>query len=113
MALMVSVYLATLGPEGMKRTATLCYQKAHYAADRINNLKGFKVEKQLNFFNEFIVKCPIDPDQINDSLLTNKIIGGLNLHPVVDKGMLVCCTELNTKESIDSFVSSLEKATIG
>src|SRR5437667_6536454 len=40
MALKATVYLAALGPQGLKETAELCTKKAHYAADRFSALSG-------------------------------------------------------------------------
>jgi glycine dehydrogenase subunit 1 len=107
LALAVTVYLATLGKAGLFQVAKLCYQKAHYAADRINQLKGFSLAFQNPFFNEFVVTCPVDPKRINQALLKEKIIGGLDLNPRVKNGMLICVTEMNTREEIDKLVKIL------
>ena len=57
-ALSASMYLAALGPRGLRRVAELCYGKAHYAADRIDALPGFRVERDEQFFHEFVVPTP-------------------------------------------------------
>jgi len=110
--LMVTVYTATLGKQGMKDLASLCYQKAHYAASEINRLDGFSVESldsDGTFFHEFVVSCPASPSQINASLLDKKIIGGLDISDRSDNGMLVCVTETNSKADIDKFVQALSQ----
>src|SRR3954454_8941940 len=40
MALRAAVYLAALGPQGLKETATTCLRKAHYAAERLQKIAG-------------------------------------------------------------------------
>ena len=40
--LMVAVYLATMGPEGIKSIAETCYHRAHYFAEKLNNIEGLR-----------------------------------------------------------------------
>ena len=40
MALRAAVYLAALGPKGLKETAELCLRKAHYAAEQLGKVDG-------------------------------------------------------------------------
>lgn len=107
--LMVTVYAATLGKQGMKDLANLCYQKAHYAASEINQLAGFSVSGKGTFFHEFVVTCAGDPARINAALLQRKIIGGLDISERSDNGMLVCVTETSSKPDIDRLVAALSE----
>jgi len=110
-AIRTAIYLAAVGKEGLKQIAYLCLQKAHYAADKISEIKGFKLLYQP-FFNEFVIKCPKAPEEINKKLLENGIIGGLALgrfYPELKDSMLFCVTEMNTKEEIDKLVNLLKK----
>jgi len=105
--LMVTAYVATLGKQGIKDTANLCYQKAHYAASEINKLDGFSVSSEGTFFHEFVVTCPKNPTAINAELLKQKIIGGLDVTDRSENGMLICVTETSSKDDIDQLVSAL------
>ena len=107
--LMVTVYAATLGKQGIKDLANLCYQKAHYAASEINRLDGFSVDSTGAYFHEFVVTCPGSPAKINAALLDEKIIGGLDISDRSDNGMLVAVTETSSKADIDRFVAALSK----
>ena len=109
MALAAAVYLATLGKRGLKQVAELCYHKAHYAAKAISKLKGYSFAFQQPFFKEFVIRCPIAPSKINDALFKEKIIGGLDISHMIDNGMLLCATEMNTKQEIDRLVEILGK----
>jgi glycine dehydrogenase subunit 1 len=106
-ALAASMYLATLGPRGLRRVAELCYEKAHYLADRIAELPGFRVERDEPFFHEFVVRTPKPPSEINRALIDRTIIGGLDISDAIHNRMLVCATELNTRAEIDALVDAL------
>jgi len=105
--LATAVYLATLSKRGLRQVAELCYHKAHYAADAIGKLKGYSIVFQQPFFKEFVMRCPVAPYQINKALFNEKIIGGLDLSHVIDNGMLLCVTEVNTKQDIERLVEIL------
>ncbi len=111
-ALTAAVYLTSLGPRGLRRVAELCWHKAHYAAERIARLRGFSVEPG-EFFHEFVVRCPRPVERINARLFEkHRIIGGYDLaadYPELANAMLVCCTEMNTKDQIDGLVGALEE----
>jgi len=107
MALAAAVYLATLGKSGVRRVADLCYHKAHYAAEKISRLKRYSLVFPEPFFKEFAIRCPVAPARINRALFKEGIIGGLDMDHVVDNSMLLCVTEMNTKEEIDKLVEIL------
>jgi glycine dehydrogenase subunit 1 len=107
MALAAAVYLATLGKSGLRRVAELCYHKAHYAAERIARLKGYSLVFPKPFFKEFAIRCPVAPSKINRALLKEGIIGGLDISHIIDNSILLCVTEMNTKEEIDELVETL------
>jgi glycine dehydrogenase subunit 1 len=109
-ALAASVYLSTLGKTGLRQVAELCYHKAHYAARKINNIVGYRVDLKKEFFNEFVVECPRPVKEINAALREQGIIGGYDLskdYPHLGNAMLVAVTEMNTKEQIDALVKAL------
>ena len=106
-ALMTTVYMAANGRHGMRRTAELTYQKAHYLASLIADIPGYSVVDSGIFFQEFAVQCPVTPAALNKRLLDYKIIGGLDISDRVPNGMLVCATEVNTREEIDAFAAAL------
>jgi len=109
-ALAATVYLAALGKQGLRQVAALCYHKAHYAADRIAALPGYSLACDGVFFKEFVVRCPSasgGPAEINRALLEQGIIGGLDVSDQIAGGLLLCITELNTREEIDALAEGL------
>ena len=109
-ALAATVYAQTLGPRGLRRVAELCYEKAHYAADRIDALGGYSVKRGEEFFHEFVVRTTKPPVEINRALLDRGIIGGLDVSDFTHNRMLICVTEMNTRAEIDALVEALANA---
>jgi glycine dehydrogenase subunit 1 len=110
MALAAAVYLSLLGQTGLRQVARLCYQKAHYAAEKISRVKGYSICFDTPFFHEFSVCCPRPVSEINDHLLEHGFIGGYDLgqdYPSLKDHMLVAVTEMNTRDEIDALVSAL------
>jgi glycine dehydrogenase subunit 1 len=95
----------------MRQVAELCYHKAHYAWQRIGELDGFSVADDGPFFKEFVLRCPCPVKEINDYLLEDwGIIGGYDLgrdYAHLKDHMLLCATEMNTREEIDTLVQAL------
>jgi glycine dehydrogenase subunit 1 len=111
MALAATVYLATLGKNGLRKVAELCWHKSHYAAAQIAALPGFQVDTRRPFFQEFVVRCPRPVAEINRHLFDEwDIIGGYDLgqdYPHLADHMLVCVTEMNSREEIETLVEGL------
>jgi glycine dehydrogenase subunit 1 len=113
-ALATAVHLAALGKTGMRQLAELCYHKAHYAAGRVAELDGYQMVSDRPFFKEFVVRCPAPVRSINAYLLQEwGIIGGYDLgqdYTHLDNHMLVCVTEVVSREEIDALVAALAEA---
>jgi glycine dehydrogenase subunit 1 len=106
-ALMATVYMAANGKRGLRHVAELSYHKAHYAASLISRIPGYALPVQGTFFREFVVQCPKPPADINRRLLERCIIGGVDVSDRYPNGMLLCCTEANSREEIESLAKAL------
>jgi len=110
LALAAAVYLSLLGQTGLRQVAELCYHKAHYAAQKISQVKGYSICFDTPFFHEFSVCCPRPVAEINDHLLDHGILGGYDLgqdYPALKDHMLIAVTEMNTRAEIDALVEVL------
>ncbi len=105
--LAATVYLATVGKHGLRQIAEACYHKAHYAAALIGRIDPYDVDDSKPFFNEFVVRCPLPPAEMNRRLLERDIIGGIDVSDAVPNGMLLCVTEMNTREEIERLAAAL------
>ncbi len=111
-SLAVAVYLSTLGKEGLRHVAELCLHKAHFAIRSISELPGFKAEFSQPFFNEFVVRCPVAPAELNQELRDAGVVAGLDLgkyYPELAGCMLTAVTEKRTREEIELLVGLLKE----
>ncbi len=106
-ALASTIYLAAMGRQGLRQVAELCYHKSHYAASAIGGLDGYSLPQSGEFFQEFVVTCPEAPAKINRRLMERNILGGLDVSDRFENGMLLCVTEMNSREDIDLLVDAL------
>ena len=110
-ALAATIYMETMGKKGLQEVAEQNAQKAAYAAQKISELEGYSKPYSAPTFNEFVIRGPRPAAEILESVRTNGgIIGGLALSKYYaghDNDFLVCVTETNTREQIDSLVSAL------
>ena len=106
-ALMSTVYLASFGRRGLRHVAELRYHKARYAASLIAKIPGYSLPMDGTFFQEFVVQCPMPPSEINARLLERKIIGGLDIADRIPNGMLICVTEMNSRDEIEGLARAL------
>jgi glycine dehydrogenase subunit 1 len=110
-ALVATVYMSCMGRQGMREVARLCYQKAHYAARRLAQVKGVRIPFAGPFFHEFVIGFDRPVKEIQRVLLEQGILGGYDLsqdYPELGQAMLVAVTEVRTKEEIDRFAKALE-----
>jgi glycine dehydrogenase subunit 1 len=110
MALAATVYMSLLGKHGLKQVSSLCYHKAHYAAQQIQALAGYELWSPAPFFNEFVVRSPIPVESLNEHLLEHNILGGYDLgqdYPELADHILIAVTEMNSKEEIDDLAAVL------
>ena len=103
MALSATIYLALMGRSGLTRVAKLSYARAHLLNDKLERV-DFRNLNGQPFYNEFVVKVPGSAEALASRLLKKGILGGVNLG---EDNLLICCTEMNSMQDIDEFVSAV------
>lgn len=106
-----TIYLSYMGKEGLRQLAELCLRKAHYAADRLAGVPGCSLAYAGPYFHEFALRTPLPGAAIRDALLPRGILAGVPLdgEARIEHGLLICCTEVNDKASIDALVQGVEE----
>ncbi|KEQ22813.1 aminomethyl-transferring glycine dehydrogenase subunit GcvPA [Paenibacillus tyrfis] len=108
------VYLALMGPHGMREVGETMIRQARYAADRLAELEGVRIRFQASAFKEFVVDfngTGRTVSDINKRLLEHDIFGGKDLSgefPAWGQCALYCVTEIHTKEDIDALAAALK-----
>jgi glycine dehydrogenase subunit 1 len=109
LALRATVYLAALGPRGLRETAELCLQKSHYAAARLTSIPGIKLRHARPFFKEFTLQVRGDVPTMLQKLVQRGYQAGLSLgqwFPEFSDCLTVAVTERRTKTQIDGLVEA-------
>jgi glycine dehydrogenase subunit 1 len=113
MALKAAVYLAALGPQGLRETAELCTRKAHYAAERLTQISGVGMPFKRPFFKEFTLTVPVDVSALLPRMLQAGYHAGLALArwcPRWTNALTVAVTEKRTREEVDGLAAALTAA---
>jgi glycine dehydrogenase subunit 1 len=109
-ALAASVHMTALGSGGLRRLASLNLSKAEYLKKKLKEA-GVEAAFTTATFNEFTVKVKGGAEGALKKLLDKKIIGGLALkrhYPELADHLLICATEMNSKEEMDSLAAALK-----
>ena len=55
------------------------------------------------------MRCPVPPKEVNQSLLEKGIIGGFDVSEYSENGLLLCVTEMNSREDIENLSDALRE----
>ncbi|MBI3097961.1 MAG: aminomethyl-transferring glycine dehydrogenase subunit GcvPA [Planctomycetes bacterium] len=110
LATRATIHMALLGRAGLYEVATQCVQKAHFLADEVAKVPGYRVLSPGPFFHEFVVETPIPARELNARLLREGILGGVDLGkywPDAPNRWLLCATELTTRAHVEALTTAL------
>ena len=111
LALAASIYLATLGPHGLRDVAALGAARAAELETALAAAGAPRLHPGP-YLNEFAVRVP-DAPAVHRRLLDRGVLAGLVLadaepdDPSLADGLLVCATEVTTAQDIARFADSL------
>jgi glycine dehydrogenase subunit 1 len=109
LALRASVYMAAMGPAGLRQVAQLNYNKACYLCERLGQV-GLKRRFEQKHFNELLVKMNRPVDDVLADAAAAGIAAGYPIgrdYPELADCLLVAVTEKRTREEIDRLVDVL------
>ena len=112
LALRAAVYLATMGPAGMRSVAELCLQKARYALEQLTSQASLQAAFDRPTFKEFVVR--VADGRVEERLEAARhqgIFAGVPLptwYPELADCLLVAVTEKRTKAEIDHLAAAME-----
>jgi glycine dehydrogenase subunit 1 len=111
-----AVYMALLGPQGLRELGETIMYRANYAMRLLSSIKGVKtpVFKSVHF-KEFTVNfdgAGLSVKEVNEKLLKMGVHGGKDISrefPELGQTALYCVTEIHSKEDIELLAKSLER----
>jgi len=128
-ALAATVYLAAMGPGGLREAAVQCWDKAHYLQRALTQLPGVRAWSPAPFFKEFTVTLPVASEPVARRLADDGIVPGLPLNALggasagswgevmgggpgwnAEQALLCCVTEKRTREELDRVVAAMARA---
>jgi glycine cleavage system P protein (glycine dehydrogenase) subunit 1 len=112
-ALAATIHLCTLGKVGLRRLAELNLQRATYARQQLATIPGCRVPFTGPTFNEFVLETPKPAGDLIRQLSAQRLIPGMDLgrfDPERSHQLLMCVTEMNSRDDIDRLCSALSTA---
>ncbi len=116
MATAASIYLATMGKDGMKKLALMNVKRSEYLKDQISRKTNCKIAFSGHTYNEFAILSPQNAEKTLDALKQEDILGGIpasRYYPEFSSMIIINTTEMHSFEDIDRFVEILGKITGG
>ena len=113
LALRASIYLAVMGPSGLREVAELSARKARYAAEQLAKVPGLSLAFDGPFFKEFVLRSEEDPAHVLSVVGRLGYHGGIALgrwFPDLEDAILVAVTEKRTKGEIDGLARAYAQA---
>jgi glycine dehydrogenase subunit 1 len=114
-AVTAAIDASLLGPDGFREIGETIIYKSHYAANRLSGLSGVRAPSIGDtFWKEFVVSFTngVTAQSVHEGLLKRGIHGGKILtseFPDLGESMLMCVTEIHTKDAIDELVNAIDQ----
>ncbi len=111
-AISAAVFLSVYGKKGLIDLARLNFSKSQYLKNSISKVAGTRIAFSSPTFNEFVIESEIEADVLLKALLKKGILGGISLkkfYPELSRHLLLCATEMNSREEMDTFVEEFSK----
>ncbi|HET7828286.1 MAG TPA: aminomethyl-transferring glycine dehydrogenase subunit GcvPA [Candidatus Limnocylindrales bacterium] len=111
LALAASVYLATVGPHGLRDVAALGAARASELEAALAAVGAPRIH-EAPYLNELVIRVP-DARAVHARLLDRGVLAGIPTadllpdEPSLADGLLVCATEVTTAEEIERFADAL------
>ena len=109
-SLAATVFLCTMGKQGLRELAERNVKKSHYARDLLLQNNTYRQHFSAPFFNEFVLLVP-KARVVWNQLKEQGIIAGLPLedwYPELKNCLLLCVTETHTRSDIERFVCEIQ-----
>ncbi|MEE9580850.1 MAG: glycine dehydrogenase, partial [Nitrosomonadaceae bacterium] len=108
-----TIYMALLGPEGLRRIAEQSHANTLALVEQLETLKGVKRAFSGPLFHEAVVTLPTPANNVLQALKMQGILAGLDMkeyYPKLGNAVLVCATETKIPSDLRKYTESLDRA---
>jgi len=108
MAIAATIYLAWLGPDGLRELGERCAAKTAYALEALTAVPGVEAAfPGAPVFKEFTLRLPRAAADVVDALAGRGILAGVPAPWLGDDALIVAVTERRSRAQIDAFAEAL------
>jgi len=116
-AMMAHFYMSCLGKNGLQRAGELAVSKADLLRRELRTLSAtssslIKAVPEYACFHEFVVETRVPASAVLQQLLTQGLLGGLDLgryEPARKNQLLVCVTEKRSEAELQAYVETVAR----
>ena len=112
-ALRATIFLETLGPQGLREMAYHNLQKANYALESLLSINGLKRRFGGPIFNEFVLETEKPWSWMSTQMIKKGIIAGYPLErdfPELKNCLLLCVTEVHSRARIEKLIEAFKES---
>jgi glycine dehydrogenase subunit 1 len=110
--LSATIFLATVGKQGLRELAEQNRNRAEFAKARLARIPGCGIPLSGPTFNEFVLELPRESEPVHRDLLRQGIVAGLPLSTFLrerNRELLLAVTEVNGRADIERLARGLEE----
>jgi len=112
-ALAATVYVATVGPDGLRSVAAQGAERAHELEETLTTA-GLRRTHAGPYLNEFAIDVP-DAERLHADLRRRGFLAGLRLGPATGDdryrdSLLLCTTEMTTSDDVAAFAAAVTES---
>ncbi|MCS6786173.1 MAG: aminomethyl-transferring glycine dehydrogenase subunit GcvPA [Thiobacillaceae bacterium] len=107
-----TLYLALLGPQGLKEVALACHARTRDLVARLTAIEGVARVFSGPYFHEAALRLPAKVPEVLRALRAQGILGGYDLgrdYPELADALLVCATETKTEDDLNDYAQKLAR----
>jgi glycine cleavage system P protein (glycine dehydrogenase) subunit 1 len=108
-----TIYMALLGPEGLRRVAAQSHANTLELIERLEKINGVKRAFSGPVFHEAVLTLPAPAKEVLPKLKEKGMLAGLSLqeyYPDVENALLVCATETKTSADLQQYAELLAQS---
>lgn len=109
MAVVATVYLSWLGPQGLEELASTCVARTRHAAELLSSVPGCSLAFEGPTFKEFVLRVPGSAKDVSKGLGQRGFLVGPSLEsfPGMDDCLLVAVTEKRSPQDVEQLAKEL------